>query len=248
MSIDEKLDRAPLITGSLSVDQVLEHLAESRPVFHSEADFQHAFARAVWDLAPEIGCRLEVRQSETQRKSYLDLLCLQGSASTAIEFKYHTRRWSGELGEPPERFSLKSHAATDLARRNFVFDIARLETFCATPGRTGLAIMLTNDPVLWTPPSATSRRTRDHEFRVHEGRVLRGHLRWAEGTYVPNERLLGGRYELRWRDYAAPADGLQLRQLVVEVSTTAYDERPLIEVQEASPRRTLDCGPAGDLV
>ena len=41
----------------------MAELARVRPVFHSEADPQHAFARVLWELAPEVECRLEARQT-----------------------------------------------------------------------------------------------------------------------------------------------------------------------------------------
>lgn len=119
------------------------------------------------------------------------------------------------------RFRLREHAADDLARRNFIFDVARLERLCADD-RTltnGFAIMLTNHQPLWAPPSR-SRLTRDQHFRIHEGRTLTGTLRWGiEGSYyAANERNLIGRYTLAWNDYSQleGANG-QFRWLGIEI-------------------------------
>ncbi|MFC4035890.1 hypothetical protein ACFO3J_31135 [Streptomyces polygonati] len=70
----------------------MAQLRQDRPVFHSEADLQHSFARVLWELAPKIQSRLEVRQNapDARGAEYLDLLCVGPSACTAIEFKYRT--------------------------------------------------------------------------------------------------------------------------------------------------------------
>ncbi|MBL1287861.1 hypothetical protein JKV81_13565 [Streptomyces sp. For3] len=210
-----------LIAGQVPLVHVMAHLAGERPVFHSEADLQHGFARALWELAPEVRSRLEVRQHTTDRVERLDLLCAGPSARTAIEFKYWTRRWTGDVGPDDERFILKSQAATDLARRNFIFDIARLERFCDRADQQGLALIVSNDPLLWTPPPE-GKRTRDHDFRIHQGRTLEGTLLWAGGSYVPNTRVLHGSYPLDWQPYSQlPGPCGEFRYLAVFI-----DPRP----------------------
>lgn len=204
----------PLVAGRVQVRALLERLAIGRPVFHSEADFQHAFARACWEADRSIDVRLEVRQPGG--REYLDMLAIGPDSQTAVEFKYWTRQWSGSAGDPPERYDLRSHAATDLARRNFVFDIERLERFVVGPEENGLAVILTNDPSLWSSPRV-ARDTRDQAFRIHDGRTLTGTLLWGAGDYPANTRELTGHYELAWRDYSSLDGGRCLfRYLVVE--------------------------------
>lgn len=86
--------------------------------------------------------------------------------------------------------------ATDLARLHFVRDIARLERFCIQTEQNGLALILTNDPALWTPPGPGHRPTRDHEFRIQAGVELAGTRRWANGTYEQNTCILDATYRL----------------------------------------------------
>ena len=187
------------IAQRLNLISVMDELTRRRPVFHSEADFQHAFGQVVHDLDPSMQVRLEVRQEDAE---YLDLLCFTSQARTAIEFKYATRAWQGSDGITDELFRLRGHAAMDLARLGFVSDIARLERFCAVrPDTNGLAVMLTNDPSLWALPRSP-RRTRDYAFRIHEGVTLAGELLWAEGSFPANTRLLRGPYRLAWRDFS----------------------------------------------
>lgn len=211
------------IGGVVPIGEVIRRLRRERPVFHSEADLQHAFARVLWQIAPDVRVRLEVRQAGPRRE-HLDLLCIGASAHTAVEFKYFTRLWSGTAGTPPEPYALRAHAAADLARRNFVFDIARLESYCREPEENGVALIVTNAPALWTPPSPGARRTRDHEFRIHDGRTLTGTLLWAEGTYKPATRTLRGTYRLAWEPYSRlTGSGGEFRVLAVRVKTPSTD-------------------------
>ncbi|WP_380899586.1 hypothetical protein [Streptomyces desertarenae] len=220
----ESMDGSANIAGQASLDDVMARLRRDRPVFHSEADLQHSFARVLWELAPGVRSRLEVPQRSSGRPEYLDLLCIGSSASTAVEFKYVTREWTGEAGPLGEEYALRSHGAADLARLHFVRDIARLERFCTQRDQNGLALILTNEPLLWTPPRPQSRRTRDHEFRIHQGVVLSGTLLWAEGTYEPNTCNLRGAYPLDWQPYSQQdGTGGEFRYLAVFIDplTTA---------------------------
>ncbi|NEA55619.1 hypothetical protein G3I60_16035 [Streptomyces sp. SID13666] len=194
----------PLLAGEMPLAEVMARLRQDRPVFHSEADLQHSFARVLWDLAPKIQSRLEVRQHapDAAGAEYLDLLCIGPSARTAIEFKYFTANWTGAAGSVPEEYALKSYAATDLARLGFVSDIARLERFGNRPDQNGLALLITNAAGLWTPPKPGGKPTRDRDFRIHEGRALAGQLLWGGGDYKSNTRALHGSYPLNWQPYS----------------------------------------------
>ncbi|MEU1600937.1 hypothetical protein ABZ468_51610 [Streptomyces sp. NPDC005708] len=212
------MDGNRTVAGRISLGDVIAHLGRHRPVFHSEADLQHSFARALWELSPDVHSRLEVPQRTAGKAEYLDLLCIGPSTRTAIEFKYFTRRWTGAAGTPPEDYALKGHAAVDLARLHFVRDIARLERFCRRSDQNGLAVMLTNDASLWTPPGIGRGQTRDREFRIHQGRELVGTLLWAEGAYEANTCTLLGAYPLAWEPYSE-LDGVggEFRYLAVAV-------------------------------
>jgi hypothetical protein len=197
----------PLIAGEVSLPEVMTRLQQDRPVFHSERDLQHSFARVLWKLAPKIEPRLEVRQNapDATGAEYLDLLCIGPAARTAIEFKYRTAQWSGTAGPDQEEYTLRSHSATDLARLGFVTDITRLERF-GNPNQNGLALLITNEASLWTPPKQNN--TRDRDFRLHEGRTLPNQLLWGGGDYPRNTRTLRGSYTLNWQPYSLQ-DGLR---------------------------------------
>lgn len=217
-----------LIAGQVPLIEVMAELHQERPVFHSEADLQHSFARALWRLAPTIESRLEVSQHvpDTPHREHLDLLCIGPSARTAIEFKYFKARWAGAVGPLKEEYVLTSHAATDRGRLGFVSDIARLERFADRPGQNGLALLVTNERSLWmVPPPHANQKTRDHDFRIHEGRTLAGELLWADGNYKRNARTLRGNYHLSWQPYSEQ-DGRrgEFRYLAVFTKSGSLDQ------------------------
>ncbi|WP_240676886.1 hypothetical protein [Actinacidiphila soli] len=123
------------------------------------------------------------------------------------------------MGPLGETYALRSHSATDLARLSFVSDVERLERFCDWPDQNGLALIVTNESSLWEEPGPRAKRTRDHEFRVHEGRTLTGTLlRGAEG-YEPNTRTLHDSYRMDWQPYSQQGGACgEFRYLAVVVA------------------------------
>src|SRR6266567_4623533 len=65
-------------------------LAAERPIFHSEADFQHALAWLLHQRFPHAALRLEYRPFPDER-FYLDIWVDIGTERLAIELKYPTR-------------------------------------------------------------------------------------------------------------------------------------------------------------
>lgn len=217
--------------GALTLEQVREvmsELSERRPVFHSEADFQHAFAQLLVTTHPRLNVRLEIPyraigSAEPDSRTVVDLYCRdpERGASSAIEFKYRTRRWRGAIED--ENVRLLHHSAANLGRRNFVKDIARLERWRGADGGTAFAILLTNEDGYWETPKG-KRITNDAAFRVHEGVELTGELLWANNVSSTNSRTLKGKYSMRWTDYSDLSEyadgqlkGNQLRYVVAAI-------------------------------
>ncbi|MDN5896163.1 MAG: hypothetical protein L0H93_19335, partial [Nocardioides sp.] len=222
---------APDKPGALTLEQVCEVMSElsrQRPVFHSEADFQHAFAQLLEKMYSSLNVRLEIPyrvigSSDLDPRTVVDLFCTDsdGGGVTAIEFKYRTRRWSGSVGG--EDVQLLHHSAADLGRLYFVHDISRLERWSQTDGGTAFVIFLTNEEAYWAAPT---RRlpTNDAAFRIHEGVELAGELRWANNSYPANTRTLRGRFPMRWSEYSdlcgyggGQAPGSRMRYVVAVV-------------------------------
>lgn len=193
-------------------------VAKRRPVFHNEADFQHAFAWAIQLRWPEARVRLETRPRPGVR---LDVLVSLSDVRVAFELKYLLRdlttTWDGE------EFVLPPQFAQDGRRYDFVRDIGRLEHVVPDLAEVGYAIAVTNDPSYWK----LSRKidVTDAAFRIHEGRELSGLLAWSDATGTGTMRKreaalsLRGAYLTAWRDFSrVHGTGYkEFRYLAVEV-------------------------------
>ena len=209
----------------LDIHGLMTGLSQSRPIFHSEADFQHALAWQIHEAVPDSSVRLEFKPfPDDDKRMCLDIWL--PSMGIAIELKYPTKGL--EVTHRYERFSLAEHSAQDIQRYDFLKDIQRLETVVARcqPAKAGYAILLTNDSAYWNPPRDT--HTNDAAFRLHSGRTITGRLAWSEragaGTTKGREQALEiqGSYDLHWRDYSAfgNARNEQFRYLLVPVTAS----------------------------
>lgn len=187
---------------NVDVAGALSALAVRRPIFHSERDFQHALAWQIQLASPAAQIRLETRP---RRGVHLDLLVHLDGTSTAIELKYLLAGLRATVGG--ELFDLPHQSANDISRHDVVKDITRVEAMLADGyADDGCVLVLTNDRSYWQP--AARADTIDAGFRLHEGRVLEGTLRWADragtGTTAGRDTplTLTGRYACHWRDYS----------------------------------------------
>ena len=183
----------------------LEGLSERRPVFHSEADFQLGLAWHIHETEANSQVRLEFKPFQSENM-YLDIW-LQTS-ETAIELKYPVRELKVE--REGEVFALRNQSAQDTRRYDFIMDIRRLEqvVYDSAPAEVGFAVLLTNDPSYWEAPQRGWEDTSDAAFRVHEGRVIKGEMKWSEsaseGTKEGRQEPINlkGSYDINWRDYS----------------------------------------------
>ena len=213
---------------SFRIHDLMAKLSDRRPVFHSEADFQHAFAWRVQTEMPDYEVRLEYRPIQDERR-YLDIWI--NNLRLAIELKYRTR--DAALQHAGERYNLLRQGAHDLGRYDFLKDVQRLENLQLQGiAGTGLAVFLTNEHLYWRPPGKPDKV--DRAFHIHDGRQICGALTWSPeagpGTVRSRENPidLKGTYDLVWHDYG-DKDTLQphvsgtrlsnarFRYLVVEV-------------------------------
>jgi hypothetical protein len=189
----------------IEITNILEELSKDRPVFHSEADFQHALAWKIHEKYPDLNVRLERRVTLCRKAMYFDIFTYKDNKIIAVEVKYKTKALNYNVGE--EEFTLENQQAQDQGRYDFVKDISRLEKLQEKyRDSTGFAIFLTNDKSYWERPKRNGN-AKDKSFRIHEGEILKGTLRWttgtSEGTIKGREEpiKLRGKYTLNWRDY-----------------------------------------------
>ena len=192
---------------TVDMNAVMEALARSRPVFHSESDFKHALSWQIQQNHPSLRVRQEVGNLiEGPDRRYVDIWL--PDHRTAIELKYLTR--AAVIVHGDEEFRLRDQSAQDTKRYDFCLDISRLEGIVQS-GRAanGYAILLTNDPLYWNPPVKVD--SNDAEFVLHEDREITGTLAWGRragaGTVKGREEPIEirGRYGTRWREYSNPA-------------------------------------------
>jgi len=219
------MNTAPVLTAQmLDVNSLIGTLATSRPAFHSEGDFQHAFA---WELHlrfPKGHVRLE-RPIETKLGSlHIDVTAEFDGCVYAFELKYKTKTMAALVGS--ELYELQNHGGQPQGRYDFLKDIARLESINQSlPKSVACAILLTNDSAYWSKPRSTDDTSA--AFSLYEGRSLSGRLDWSPraGTGTKRGREepinLGGQYLLEWRDYSEIHGNYysRFRYLTVETAT-----------------------------
>ena len=200
----------------LDIHNLMADLAQHRPIFHSEADFQHALAWQIHEIMPDCEIRLEFPPFSDKRM-YLDIWL--SIPRIAIELKFATRKL--ECKRKGEHFFLRDQSAQDVKRYDFLKDIQRLEQVVMDGNAdAGFAILLTNDHLYWQEPT---RNTTDAYFRLHEDRTVSAGkvLRWSKDTSPKTQKgreelCLKSSYHLRWQDYGEERNPL-FRYLAVSV-------------------------------
>ena len=204
----------------LDIHDSLATLAMNRPVFHSEADFQHALAWQIQQLCPDAKIRLEFPVAgESQR--HLDISLRHGEEYFLLELKYKTRGLKATVSD--EAFHLRDQGAQPLGRYDYLKDIERLEAMLVEQvGNRGYAILLSNDHGYWRQSGSY---TVDAAFRLHEGSRVKSLRHWgpnaSPGTTSGREDpiSLRGNYRNQWRDYAQVTEdgGGHFRYLLHEI-------------------------------
>ena len=205
---------------TLDIVDVMSKLAGTRPVFHSEADFQHALAWCIHSSLTDGDARLEYKPDPIE-PVYLDLWLPR--IGVAMELKYRTQEVAHDHNG--ESFALRDQAAQPIGRYEFLKDIQRLERVLRrrTDVRAGVTVLLTNDHTYWQQPSKLD--TVDAAFRLDDGRRVTGEMAWSErtsaGTMKRREEpiRLEGSYHLQWQDYAVLSGKRhgQFRYLAVQI-------------------------------
>ncbi len=196
----------------IDIPCLLAQLARRRPIFHSEADFQHERAWQIRACYPCVEIRLEVPfgidgsndPGKGRSRAALDILIRHRGRKMALELKYMCAGLSHIIDD--ESFSLKNQSAHDVRRYDVWKDVERMEAFVNNhPGASAAVIALTNDPAYWAGPKKTN--TNEAEFSLRERRREKGSLEWAPQTSGGTKRgrenpiCLKNSYELHWKDY-----------------------------------------------
>jgi len=139
---------------ALEIENIIERLKSKRPVFHSEADFQHSLAWEIQLTYPTASVRLEKPfplKADNVRSSYLDIFITNEDIKYAIELKYKTRGL--EVDVFGEEFCLRDHRAHPHNRIHFGNDVCRLERMMELKQTNyAYALILTNECLYWLTP------------------------------------------------------------------------------------------------
>jgi len=200
---------------ALDLERTLKLLAIERPVFYSEADFQHALAWKIHEQYSNSRIRLEVPSGNFDKRERIDIIAYDNGQKYAIELKYKKKRLTVVVDG--ETFALSDDGAQDISRYDVFKDIVRLERYvAAADNTTGYAIFLTNDDLYWRE---SSRGINSAAFFLHEARRVDAgtayawHERTGDGTRKGREQALTIRtsYTLRWNDYSRVSEQPQAR-------------------------------------
>lgn len=191
----------------LSMKNIIEEALKERPIFHSEADFQHHLAWHIRLHNEGAKVRLEYPFEQDSSRKYCDIVVMKnGKPSIGIELKYKTKKLEAALKDG-ESFSLKEQGAHDVARYDFCKDIARLEEWCMNKKIAhGYAVFLTNDNKYW---EESGTATIDAAFRIHDGSSKEGLIDWDCNKIQAKEKgkhwtakkpciKLEARYAIKW--------------------------------------------------
>ena len=185
----------------IDLELALNVLARKRPIFHSEADFQHELAFALREQNSDIEIRLE--RPLDRAIGAIDAEIRIRDEQYNLELKYLTKQFS--CSHKNENFALKQQGAHPLRRYDVCKDIARIESLKKQTGMGGAVVALTNDPAYWR--RKTLKPVIDEAYRLGEGRELNGQLTWDSkasfGTKKGREKpiCLEGNYRLAWKSY-----------------------------------------------
>jgi hypothetical protein len=183
-------DRHGLVANGsmLDVQNLMEALAAARPLFHSEADFQHAFAWELHSCSPSSHIRLERPVEPNSGLLHIDVTAESEGRLYVFELKYMTRALVTLDGG--EIYALKSHAAQPRGRNAFLEEVTRVESVVqALPSSVACAILLTNDSAYWSESRGSDDTSAS--FSLTDGRKLPGSLDWGPCCFGRHQTQAG---------------------------------------------------------
>ena len=154
------------------ISDCMSRVAAVRPLFHSEADFQHELAMELRRSGHQV--RLEVPYSiainGAQVGVQLDILVIEPKTQqrTAIELKYVTARKT--VVHAGETFNLCQNWGTNLSRFDCWADFQRVGGLIAAgQADCGFAVFLTNAEDAWLIDASTTG-IMAQKFSIHDNR------------------------------------------------------------------------------
>lgn len=185
------------------IEKLLTELSANRPVFHSEADFQHELGWLLHMKFPQASIRLEKPyEKENGKTEYVDIFADIGGKKYFIELKYKTKKLKLEQEINREKFYLKDQGAQDCGRYDFWKDVSRIESKISENNNSfGYVIFLTNDYSYLKSPR---EKTYSYNFRTTDKRDnCSGNFGYLGGYNNGRKEkvIIKNSYKLKWQDY-----------------------------------------------
>lgn len=180
-------------------------LSKSRPVYHSETDFQFTMAWYIQQIYKNAKVRLEYSYKDNNRHLYLDIYVSLSGKVYGIELKYKTK--CAQICCKHETFELAEHGAVGNALYDYWKDVQRLEYLIQKKViHHGYAIFLTNESAYWEEPK---RAANYDSFRIQNNREIKGILNWS-GNRTPKGATekrnspikVINNYTISWKEYS----------------------------------------------
>lgn len=188
------------------VKKIIDDFASKKQLYLSEVQFQFELA---WEIKSRFnGYNVHLEYPSASCRSYYDIVVEDGKEYYVIELKYKTKKQN--ITYKGNTFTLKDHAAQDLGRYDYLYDISKIEKWSKfNPNKKftgGCAIMLTNDSVYWTKNGA---KCIYKDFALEDKTsISAGAKHWKAGTSVTSvgKQRIGGfdlsnNYDILWEDY-----------------------------------------------
>lgn len=176
-----------ILTKQEMID-ILGKLAVQGNTYTCEAQFQFdlAYALRKYFETKKLGYNvyLEYPQGCSGKTEYFDIVVEDPSVTPhdycVIELKYKTKAMTATCYG--QKFSLKTHAAQGLGRYDYLYDVARIESFSSNGKlkmQNGFAILLTNDGQYWQQDGNGKFYV---EFSLKDNTIqANGHKGWPQG-------------------------------------------------------------------
>ena len=196
----------------MRIHEIMRKLAKDRPIFHSEADFQHSLAFAIRNEYSSAKVRLEYPiRLITQNPDELGALDIWiQNRKIAIELKYKVSKFE-YTNRRGESFSLKQGMGHQ-GRYLFIKDLGRIETLTRNYDvKKAYSIIITNNDQIW---SESRSQGASREFALVG--ILKGTRMWRGKDPRKKPISLHREYSMDWEDYSKPNNN-RFRYLAIEV-------------------------------
>ncbi len=193
------------------IQNSIDELKIERPVFCSEADFQHSLAIKISNQNHDLSrIRLEkLIPLKEDKRNYVDLFLDFKDFKAVLELKYKTKKEI--IFHDNEEFNLLGHGAQNLGSYAFFKDIQDIESLINKKQiDMGLCLFLTNDSYYWREHP---RESITKQFRISDNRKVGNEvLNWVKTKKTDPDKkewtkryprlTMKNNYDFLWKEYS----------------------------------------------